>query len=245
MRKLDALTADQIKERHRLIDSAQHRHLRGTLDQIAYDSFVNSVDVRFGTPVIQTALDIVKVGKKFSQLTVVSFGKNKWGQTTALCHCDCGGQACPTITSLAAGESKSCGCLRHSKICGSGQAVVASVATTYKSRAKKLGIAWEIDKHAVRQLILSPCFYCGIEPYRIWNITNKRTVDSLKCNGIDRLDNDRGYTTDNVVPCCPRCNYAKREMSFQEFSAWAVRLAGHLQKHFVSGSGINLPVNKQ
>jgi hypothetical protein len=28
---------------------------------------------------------------------------------------------------------------------------------------------------------------------------------------LDRKDNDLGYTPENVVACCTRCNYAKRD----------------------------------
>jgi hypothetical protein len=44
---------------------------------------------------------------------------------------------------------------------------------------------------------------------------------------LDRLDSDFGHTKNNVVPCCSRCNYLKRDMPF---SAWiyfvpAIKLA--------------------
>ena len=36
-------------------------------------------------------------------------------------------------------------------------------------------------------------------------------------NGIDRIDNNKGYTIDNIVPCCAKCNYAKGKLTLQEF----------------------------
>jgi len=36
-------------------------------------------------------------------------------------------------------------------------------------------------------------------------------------NGLDRIDNAKGYILDNVVPCCKHCNYAKRNMSTEKF----------------------------
>ncbi len=47
-------------------------------------------------------------------------------------------------------------------------------------------------------------------------------------NGIDRTDNDLGYITTNVVPCCATCNYAKKGKTVEEFFTWARRIAAHL-----------------
>ena len=36
-------------------------------------------------------------------------------------------------------------------------------------------------------------------------------------NGIDRVDNNRGYEIENVVPCCTSCNSAKMDLSKEDF----------------------------
>ena len=36
-------------------------------------------------------------------------------------------------------------------------------------------------------------------------------------NGIDRKDNFLGYTLSNVVTCCKKCNFLKRDMSYIDF----------------------------
>ena len=43
-------------------------------------------------------------------------------------------------------------------------------------------------------------------------------------NGLDRVDNEKGYTIDNVVPCCKHCNYAKRNRSVEEFIDWIAQV---------------------
>ena len=43
-------------------------------------------------------------------------------------------------------------------------------------------------------------------------------------SGIDRKDNEIGYTLKNCVPCCIICNRAKNSLSFDEFLAWIGRL---------------------
>jgi hypothetical protein len=36
-------------------------------------------------------------------------------------------------------------------------------------------------------------------------------------NGIDRVDNDKGYISDNCVPCCWKCNNMKNTMKQKDF----------------------------
>lgn len=43
-------------------------------------------------------------------------------------------------------------------------------------------------------------------------------------NGLDRLDNTKGYTKDNVAPCCTVCNSAKGTLTVTEFSEWVERI---------------------
>ena len=43
-------------------------------------------------------------------------------------------------------------------------------------------------------------------------------------NGIDRVDNSKGYTMDNVVSCCRICNVAKQKMTLQEYKDWVEKV---------------------
>lgn len=36
-------------------------------------------------------------------------------------------------------------------------------------------------------------------------------------NGLDRVDNTKSHTKENCVPCCKYCNYAKRNLTIEEF----------------------------
>jgi len=57
------------------------------------------------------------IGKPpFGKLTVVSFyKKNKHGQNTWLCKCECGGTIILSSSTLNSGHTKSCGCIRSKK----------------------------------------------------------------------------------------------------------------------------------
>jgi hypothetical protein len=49
-------------------------------------------------------------------------------------------------------------------------------------------------------------------------------------NGIDKIDSGKGYTVNNVVSCCKKCNFAKSNMSQGEFIKWIRKVYLHLKK---------------
>jgi 5-methylcytosine-specific restriction endonuclease McrA len=68
-------------------------------------------------------------------------------------------------------------------------------------------------------LITDNCYYCGIEPNLL--------------NGIDRVDNSKGYKEDNVVTACKPCNIAKGARTKENFEQWILRAAKHLTQQGV------------
>ena len=48
-------------------------------------------------------------------------------------------------------------------------------------------------------------------------------------SGLDRINNEVGYTRQNVVPCCIICNRAKNSMPFKDFIDWINRLTQYTQ----------------
>jgi hypothetical protein len=62
--------------------------------------------------------------------------------------------------------------------------------------AKKRGREWTIPEDMFWELVSGPCHYCG-GPCGVYGC------------GLDRKDNDKGYTPENSVACCKRCNYTK------------------------------------
>jgi hypothetical protein len=43
--------------------------------------------------------------------------------------------------------------------------------------------------------------------------------------GIDRINNEVGYSIKNSVPCCGVCNYMKRKFSKEEFINQAIKIS--------------------
>lgn len=65
-----------------------------------------------------------------------------------------------------------------------------------KKRSKKKGLEIDITENDIEKLIDSPCVYCG----------------DTKRIEIDRMDSKKGYTKDNVVSACRRCNTIKNDV---------------------------------
>lgn len=80
-----------------------------------------------------------------------------------------------------------------------------------KSSAGNRNLQWGIPQALGLDLITDACFYCGASPGPV--------------NGIDRVDNSRGYTEDNVVSCCFRCNEWKRAHKVDDFLGHCQRIA--------------------
>lgn len=62
---------------------------------------------------------------------------------------------------------------------------------------------WFIDDEYALALFWYCCYYCNTEPHYP--------------NGIDRVDNDKEYTDDNIVSCCKVCNYMKSCLDINTF----------------------------
>ena len=73
----------------------------------------------------------------------------------------------------------------------------------YALSAARRKIEFNLDKKTFLYLIHHNCYLCG-----------KKTDDEHQ-NGIDRVDNDKGYILENVQPCCINCNLIKNKFSLK------------------------------
>lgn len=69
------------------------------------------------------------------------------------------------------------------------------------SRARKKNMAVEISADDHKRLTQMPCYLCGV----------------YGNNGIDRKDNNIGYTRENSFACCACCNMMKKTMNHDDF----------------------------
>jgi len=83
----------------------------------------------------------------------------------------------------------------------------------YVKGAQKRQIDFGLTKARFNELITGPCFYCDY------------TKDG-EVNGLDRIDNNKGYTEENCVTCCGPCNMLKGSQHPQEFLDKLVAIHG-------------------
>ena len=89
----------------------------------------------------------------------------------------------------------------------------------YKSRAKKSNLEFSITIEEFSSLIKRDCIYCGAKPQ---NECKKRYKDAndIEYNGVDRINNNKGYTSDNSAPCCAQCNKSKSNLDISKWFTW-------------------------
>jgi hypothetical protein len=105
-----------------------------------------------------------------------------------------------------------------------GRAALARVRCAFRTGARARGYEWALDDATVERLVFSPCHYCG-DPGGNTIRRMDRGHAPTPYNGIDRMDNARGYVEGNVVSCCGACNRAKGVRSYADFVAWLDRIA--------------------
>lgn len=155
-------------------------------------------------------------GLKYNKLSVVSpAGFNKKDILLYECKCDCGNTKFIGDTFLVRGVIKSCGCLkRGNEALDTKTKALNEIYSSYRGNAKQKNRVFELTKEQVMHLIQLNCYYCGIKPSlkRVLKLNRE-----FYHNGIDRINTKKGYTLDNVVPCCYNCNLIKWDFTVEEF----------------------------
>lgn len=166
----------------------------------------------------------VEIGEKYNHLTTISYDKAK---SLWMCQCECGNITYVRSNQLAKGKIKSCGCLfrgpRFSKRKPNNQTLKMTLFKRYKASAKIRKKEFNISEDVFEKLIMNNCHYCGSIPLSY----HKRFINydkNFRYNGIDRIDNTKGYIDGNCVTCCEICNKAKSEMSVEDFKNWIKRI---------------------
>jgi len=73
-------------------------------------------------------------------------------------------------------------------------------AYKYSAKQRKLDFSLTFEQFMI--FWQKPCYYCGNE---------------MKTIGLDRVDNKKGYTLENIVSCCWCCNDMKKAKSQVDF----------------------------
>jgi hypothetical protein len=170
-------------------------------------------------------------------LTVIGFShwsenksksRKRCQRSVWLCKCDCGSEIKVRGDHLTRANTESCGCLQKeiaariasSKKLPNGEGALNNVLCKYKSEAKNRGLGWELSDEQFKALTQLNCTSCGAEPSTVY----RTKTSECTYNGLDRIDNTKGYSSSNVQTMCKNCNFAKRDMSRGQFDSWINRL---------------------
>jgi hypothetical protein len=155
------------------------------------------------------------------------------------CKCICGKTRDVIYSYLIKNPNISCGCMNFSsnnhgnRKYSPEDSSFRAKANSYKSLAKNRKIDFLLSVEETINLLKGDCKYCGKKPsnyfnYRKNSSSSKKTNYSsnhpkdyqILYNGIDRVDNKKGYTKENTVTCCTQCNTAKLNFTLDEFKSW-------------------------
>jgi hypothetical protein len=197
--------------------------------------------------------------KIFGRLTVKSFQDSEDGRIYWNCLCTCENTKVIQHWALLGGGTQSCGCLRKESMqIPAGEASWNNRWKTHSQNAS-LRSENEIVKEYFIEICSMDCFYCDLPP-QPWNVymqqdrlttanggkMSKENLDRswINTNGIDRVDNEKGYLLNNSVPCCWGCNSMKINKNLYQWldcierfqSGFAVKILEKLEK-----AGIAIP----
>jgi hypothetical protein len=170
-------------------------------------------------------------GKVFGRLLVTdkyrrrNYQRGRGGsELQRLCICECGNKIHVLTAKLLNDTVKSCGChIVDFKIEQSKMAAKNRILRGYIASSEARGYDWNLSDNDFDCLIFQNCYYCGIPPLTPKKTCGKHSVE-IFYNGIDRIDNNLGYTKDNCVACCKICNRAKSDLDIKEFMLWIKRI---------------------
>ena len=178
------------------------------------------------------------IGKKFGGWTVAAEipradrPDKRYGNKAWLCRCKCGKEKALSIFEL---NSNTCGCRRCAFIVSAPKRRLRPYESLYN--ATKKSVEYRVFKKRtqveftltyedfLRIIKSGRCHYCHLP--LVW------ARHDMNNNGsryyLDRKDNDLGYTRNNSVPCCTRCNYAKSN-KYTHGEWWAMNLVFRVQR---------------
>lgn len=169
------------------------------------------------------------IGRKSGKLIVVGISDNKYvrpngkRETIFITKCECG-----NVHEVNCGNLKnthSCGCSKRRK---SNQVYINRVYKFYYDNAKRKGHDFELEFDELIEMTQQSCHYCGCKPLNNYKLANDGF--EFKYNGIDRVDNSKGYVVGNVVPCCKMCNAMKSNLDPDEFLAQVKKICDYRVK---------------
>ena len=170
-------------------------------------------------------------GQKFGRLLVLKrYHRNSNDRRTLWeCVCDCGNSHIIDGRSLRKGSTKSCGCWKNefnqlTRRLRPFENAYNRLPLAASNRKLELTLTYEEYLEFTK---ISSCHYCG--EIISWQSYAGKGDDGVDRTSIpyylDRKDNNLGYTKENCVVCCTRCNRGKMHLfSYKEWKEMAAIL---------------------
>lgn len=180
----------------------------------------------------------ISIGSTFGRWTVQRLELKRFPH--AIVRCSCGTEKSVRAFNIVKGLSSSCGCQARETTSRvnmikrrkpDGHAAAVQLFNAYRWNAERRNLNFELDLGHFLSITSSNCAYCGCPPSQLHTLTRKNARGSYVYNGIDRLDNTKGYLTSNVVSCCGVCNKAKSSMPVSLFLQWVTRIYSFQRDH--------------
>jgi hypothetical protein len=184
-------------------------------------------------------------GQKYHNLTMLHPTRSGGGGVGMfwMAQCDCGARKEVRASEVKLGYIKTCGkCEYHSHLLKEAAAKsginkdpkrpLREAYARYANDAFNRGLEWKLTPAQFEEIIVQNCSYCQATPREHYRKARKGKGQGLKIirNGIDRIDNQIGYTLDNCTACCQTCNRMKGTMHVLDFAKQIVKMSETLKK---------------
>ena len=194
--------------------------------------------------------DSHNINNMYGHLTCKSFIEVRKGRGYYLFECTCGNTIENRLDKVTEKYSQHCGCkgrkkykkrepcnkkdtsIKESRIIAESEifkleeTLSLALYKEYIKSASRRNHTWSIDLIEFKYLIKQECIYCKTPPMQLQKHSRNlvSNYDGLLYNGIDRVNNDKGYISDNVITCCGWCNRAKGTRSYSEMNMYIERI---------------------
>lgn len=186
------------------------------------------------------------IGKRYGTLTVIGCksaptSENNYGEW--VCKCDCGQQFIRTGIQLwkikGHGFSHRKCAITSSHFGTSDRKSIITIKSQYRHHKRGAMIKERtfLSEEEWKSIVFKPCAYCGDIDTRNCMTGNARSRNNIyfemyavKMNGVDRVDSSKGYSIENCVPCCGKCNTMKMNLSLEEFTSKIKSVYEHFVK---------------
>jgi hypothetical protein len=167
---------------------------------------------------------MIKIGTKINNLTIIGRSERQSTNGTIywICECKCGKLTEVLTHNLTRKKygTKGCGCSigKNPKKLKFREAAQRKLFKVYVDSSRRRKMDFTLTTEELIKITSGNCIYCNAEPsQRIWRSSVRKFYGDYYYNGIDRVDNDKGYVISNSVTCCNKCNRSKQSLNLVEF----------------------------